>query len=552
MPTGNTTGLRVAVLHSGGLLQWQADALAHIADRRAAEPVLVLIDDSKEGRPKRTTAKSGRVLPWSGKVHALEPAVMPKAWENVPRWTIALTKGVALAQELQDQLAVHAPDVLICFGDRPAPRALVRLVKHGALTFHFGPHKETPGAIPGLHEAIGGSPLTQAALVHRTADHLHDGILREAVLGTMDEVSDVAASVLAHALRWPADVLLDLSFTGSMPHRGPWNSKALRSPKAPGRLQITAFQLRRWAAKLRFLHRPLLEQQAGWNIGVLSQPISTLLDPDASRGVRWLPAPSESGARTTPFGYVHKKALNVLYAKSDVEKQSTSIARLRPRPDNVLKRSRSMLDIGRSLAYPYVLAHDGRIMVVLDHPTEERVVLYRVNEANDGLERVADILAEPLVGATVFAHGGRWWLMGTKAPQADAVLHAYWSDRLEGPYRPHRLNPVKVDIRSSRPGGTPFIHGSTLWRPAQDRTPGQDVRVVFNRIVELDVDRFVEEPVEHLAPFAHTAYTRGTRTVSAVGDITLVDGLRDRNPLPKRKKKPSKRRRSRPNKNQDG
>ncbi len=47
----------------------------------------------------------------------------------------------------------------------------------------------------------------------------------------------------------------------------------------------------------------------------------------------------------------------------------------------------------------------------------------------------------------------------------------YWTqgeEGLEGPWEPHRRNPVKCDVRGSRPAGTPFVHGGELYRPAQD------------------------------------------------------------------------------------
>jgi len=279
--------------------------------------------------------------------------------------------------------------------------------------------------------------------------------------------------------------------------------------------------------RLRLWRRPTVDQ-GEWNIGVLQQPISDLLDPEGSRGVRWLPAPSAIGSRATPFGYVHDGRLNVLFEKSEVHDERRVIARLRPRADNVLKRSRTMLDIGRAITYPYIVEHDGTVYVVLDHPTDGNVVLYRVTADNDALDRVTTLIDEPLTGATLFPHEGRWWLMGTRAPQQDASLFVYWSDRIEGPFIPHVLNPVKTDVRSARPAGTPFVHDGRLWRPAQDRTPGTNVQVVFNEVLALTPGRFHEVARERLGLFTHTAYAKGMRTVSAVGGMTVVDGLRDR------------------------
>jgi len=47
-------------------------------------------------------------------------------------------------------------------------------------------------------------------------------------------------------------------------------------------------------------------------------------------------------------------------------------------------------------------------------------------------------------------------------------LRVWFADDLLGSWCPHPGNPVKPDIRSARPAGTPFVHDGALYRPAQD------------------------------------------------------------------------------------
>ena len=84
------------------------------------------------------------------------------------------------------------------------------------------------------------------------------------------------------------------------------------------------------------------------------------------------------------------------------------------------------------------------------------------------------------------------------------------------------MNPVKSDIRSSRPGGTPFVVDGVLHRPSQDDSRVYGGRLVINRVVELTPDRFGEEPVRAVGP--DPAYPDGLHTLSAAGRRTLVDG----------------------------
>jgi hypothetical protein len=59
---------------------------------------------------------------------------------------------------------------------------------------------------------------------------------------------------------------------------------------------------------------------------------------------------------------------------------------------------------------------------------------------------------------TIVRHDGRWWCFFTDGDRgAMSHLHLWWADELDGPWFPHADNPVKVDVRSARPAGTPFV-----------------------------------------------------------------------------------------------
>jgi len=88
------------------------------------------------------------------------------------------------------------------------------------------------------------------------------------------------------------------------------------------------------------------------------------------------------------------------------------------------------------------------------------------------------------------------------------------------------MNPVKCDVRSSRPGGTPFVHDGALYRPAQDSSKSYGGALTINRITSLSQDEFREEPRVHLEPFRDSPYPDGLHTLSAAGSITVLDGKR--------------------------
>jgi hypothetical protein len=113
---------------------------------------------------------------------------------------------------------------------------------------------------------------------------------------------------------------------------------------------------------------------------------------------------------------------------------------------------------------------------------------------------------------------------------ADLGLHENlclrYATRLEGPWTPHPLNPVKMDVRSSRPGGTPFTVDGALFRPAQDCSRSYGCALVINRVVTCTPREYQEEFVARLTPDPDGRYPDGFHTLSVTSDGILFDGKR--------------------------
>ena len=123
----------------------------------------------------------------------------------------------------------------------------------------------------------------------------------------------------------------------------------------------------------------------------------------------------------------------------------------------------------------------------------------------------------PIIDPTIFQYEGRWWLFGTRADAGDNFkLFGWHADELTGPWRPHSANPLKTDIRSSRPAGPPFVHDGALYRPAQDCSTGYGAAVVVNRVLTLTPDAFEEEIVSRIAPDTGGRYPTGLHTLCGV------------------------------------
>jgi hypothetical protein len=104
------------------------------------------------------------------------------------------------------------------------------------------------------------------------------------------------------------------------------------------------------------------------------------------------------------------------------------------------------------------------------------------------------------------------------------MLHAWHAPDLFGPWVPHAGNPVKTDVRSSRPAGRPFVHRGQLYRPAQDCSRTYGGAVTINRVVRLSPTAFEEETIAVVEPYVDSPYPYGVHTLSTAGEYTVIDG----------------------------
>jgi hypothetical protein len=103
-------------------------------------------------------------------------------------------------------------------------------------------------------------------------------------------------------------------------------------------------------------------------------------------------------------------------------------------------------------------------------------------------------------------------------------LHLYYGDSPLGPWKPHAKNPVKSDVRNSRPAGRPFYWKGDLYRPAQDSSQRYGYGMRINRVVQLTPSEFREEEVSQILP-QWRRDLRGTHTLNICDDLTVIDCL---------------------------
>jgi hypothetical protein len=242
--------------------------------------------------------------------------------------------------------------------------------------------------------------------------------------------------------------------------------------------------------------------------------------------VEWVPELKHAGYLADPFPATRDGRTAILVEEFD-EKTNRGVVSALERDGSGWRLHSSVIDAGVHASYPFLLEHDGELYCIPETWQAGRVEAWRSVDFPTRWERAAVLVADvPVVDPTIVPRDGVWWLFGTrKDDEPDTKLHLWSSSDLFGPWQPHPLNPVKIDVSSSRPGGTPFVVDGVLYRPAQDCSTAYGAGVVINRVVSLGESGLVEEPAGRVLP-GGGAYDRGTHTLAFGGGCCAVDGRR--------------------------
>lgn len=519
-------GPRVGVLHdTRPACGWQVACLARLLALRGAELVLTIEDDT----PPAARCGGGGLLSrlfWRY-VRRRSRALAPAAWPPEAldaRVTLMRARSGTLDPEQLAAVRDLALDILLDFSAGTAGTALGALPRRGVWSLRFGDSTGGQASPPCFWEAVRGDMTVSARLVARlpgeAARTLYEGRLKAfhlSYIRTCDRL-------LFRAAEWPAQhasrpwIALD-----GLPDEAPVD--AARSGPAPGDWPVARLLWRSLRASVMTVFDTLFRAEQ-WHIGTIDAPIGALLNGGARPPVRWLPPLPAGWYVADPFGVpgsdtILAEAFHYREAKGYITTLDVTSPRL-PIPLPCVFADEV------HLSYPYLIEDQGQLYCLPERSAANDVILYRVTGYPDQWEEEATLIRGfPAVDATAFHHRGVWWLFATKSERGhESTLYLWHAPALHGPWTPHAGNPVKTDVRSSRPAGTPFVVNGELYRPAQDCSRVYGGAVKLLRITELSADRFAEEVVHAIGPWRDTPYPVGLHTLTAWGDRTLIDAKR--------------------------
>ena len=187
-----------------------------------------------------------------------------------------------------------------------------------------------------------------------------------------------------------------------------------------------------------------------------------------------------------------------------------------------------VLERAYHLSYPFLVEHEGELFMIPETGENHSIEIYRCKRFPDEWTLEAELLRGSFfTDATVHRAGGRWWLftnVSAAGTQGSDELNIYHAETLFGPWRPHRLNPVKCDVRGARPAGRLYEVDGRLYRPGQIGAPIYGAGVAINEVLTLTPQEYREIEVQRVVP-SHPKEILGIHTLNRSGTLTVVDGF---------------------------
>lgn len=506
------------IVASDPVLAWSAACLDDLASIARCE-LVVHIDD-----PRRTPAGSGAPRAIFRRVQPASERSTPHALPAADALMCRVRRSDGSVEFDEDDVAgikVLDLDFALDLSGSSFKGGIVSAARLGIWSFRFGDPLRTCAWRPGAWELLRGEPIVKAALVK--AGFPREDVLKEGYFEAVpDDAAATADVVRFAAARWPARVLhesksgtavdgvvaLDIADPGAAPSRRQELELAAKVSAAYiGRRIASAFK------------------QEHWYPGLVRRPIASFVQ-TSDYDVEWLFRSAAGHYAADPFGCIVDDATYVFCEEYDYrDKRGYLSAAPLNQGKKFQLRFAPVMRPPHHISYPFVFENDGDWFCVPEASESGQVALFRARNFPLEWDRVAVLLPEFAgVDNTLVRHDGRWWMFNTSAEAPNRDLYVWYSQRLDSGWTAHARNPVKSDVRSSRPAGTPFVEGGILYRPAQDCAGTYGRRVCVNAVRVLTPSRFEEETVAFVAPQRSGPNPDGLHTLSAIGPWTLIDG----------------------------
>lgn len=535
--------MNFGILCNGDIFQqWQADAIKLLINEGHSCKLLIV-----NANPVPTQNFSEKLIhyPYSKalcrfwfrfmiKPEAKKEINLSGIFTDMPRIAcLTTTKGISEYFDSNDidKIEKHNLDFILRFGFGIIKGEILESAKYGVWSYHHDDDKKYRGVPTGFWEIMYGDAVN-AAILQQLTNKIDSGIiLHKAWFATINHSWEANLNnLLKSSVEWPLQVCrkIESGDTGFLSVPNPPGSAIY---KMPGNLKMLKFLMILAANKIRFHFRDLFRVE-DWHVGIVTLPVENLMQPGefSIPEPTWLNISSQNNVYyADPMGFVENGDFHIVCEEYDYASAKGILTYLQiDGQTNLLVKKSLALEKEHHLAFPYLFEFENVHYCLPENSVDGNVDLYTF-DIQTGKLVFDQTLIENLhaIDTSLFYHEGFWWLIFTDKTATNERLNIWYSEKLTGPYSPHANNPVKVDVRSSRPAGKPFFVNGELFRPAQDCSVRSGRRICINRVTKLSPISFHEQSFCILNPAAGSKFADGMHTFCVTEGAIIVDGKRE-------------------------
>lgn len=518
------------------LSQWQAQCIKELVRDSNIRLALIIRDggafqSSVWAKLKRVKVK--RILYLLYIRFLFRPACnqlvdMSEYYRGVPAITCQVRHKGKFSQYFKkedvDAIKSKKLDFILRFGFNIIRGDVLQAAKYGVWSFHHDDETKYRGGPPAFWEIYNNDPVT-GAILQRLTNRLDGGvILKKGYFKTcLYSYQKNMNEVYFGATQWPWLVCKDILSNSAdyLEEEATKSNAPIYYP--PINRQFLKFVIKDALNKVKRLIHHLFFREY-WNVGIIEEPIQNFIKENYKPTVHFLSTPPANEFYADPFGYEHAGANYVLLEKFDFKKNIGKIDVWKQNGVSIWDQ-RDIFKVDCHQSYPYIFSDQDDLYCLPEMSEAQKLILYKL-QGSEWLEQSTLLEGIPCVDATLIKYENKYWLFFTRTDQnSDVNLYIKYAPVLQGPWIDHPANPVKMDIRSSRPAGSFFWHENKLYRPAQNCSKTYGGSVVINKVVVLNEKKYHEEAVREVFPW-NQYYKDGIHTLSVLGNRTLIDGKR--------------------------
>lgn len=421
-------------------------------------------------------------------------------------------------------------DVIISCQERPIRGKLLSLPPLGVWSFHRNSIDETL-QLTGFWESYYAKQINVMTFQRIADQHYNNVILKKGCFASdLASLTKTRDKLFFEMANWVKSALIAASLSTELNHTDTDTTNHLALPSGyPTHRELLTYLFKLSLRKIKkSIHNWFYYQS--WNIGIIPERIENVSNETIAKQTSWLPELPWPLFQADPFGIEIKQQRLLFLEEYDYLKGKGELKCVTLSKKNE-ELSRTTIDTAFSQhhSYPYVIHDKGKQYILPECLLSKQTSLYEVTDEQGTLKLTASLLnGLPVIDPSLVHFENRYWLFCTLAsPYTDGCvsLHIFYSDSLTGPYQAHALNPVKSDVRSSRPAGAFFIKEGKLCRPAQDCSRIYGGAITILEIDKLTPTEFSEHVIDYIKP--DTRYPLGMHSMSSFGNNhTLIDGKR--------------------------